>query len=170
MGRHAMVCPSGGGWVRRHNELRDEAHEIYEARTNKPALKEQYVPHWSTARSEARLDIVGSDALGRDEYVDIAIVHPLCTTVARQAAGCDGAAASNEEKRKHDRYPGPFLTPAVWEAMGRPGESVQKWMSAVHATCDASERSTLVRESWQRLNCVIQRGNAAMLASAGILA
>jgi hypothetical protein len=168
-GRHAMVCRTGGGMQQRHDNLRDEVADVQRARSGRPALTEQYVARWSTPSRAARLDVVTTDALGRDEFIDVAVVHPLSAETQKSAVSKDGAAAAREEQDKHRRYPGPFLTPAVFEAVGRPGESAQQWLRALHCACAPHERTTLSQEAWQRLSCVIQRGNAAMLASAGQL-
>ena len=156
----------------RHDNLRDEVAELQRTRSGRPALTEQYVARWSTSSRAARLDVVTSDALGRDEFIDVAVVHPLSVVAQRGAVAKDGATAAREEQDKHKRYPGPFLTPAVFETIGRPGESCQQWLRSLHSACSCSpsERTLLTQEAWQRLSCVIQRGNAAMLAGAGTLA
>ena len=154
---------------RRHDNFRDEAADLQKARTRRPALTEQYVAHWSTPTRHARLDVVTSDSLGRDEYIDVAVVHPLSAEAFQGATAKDGSAAEREEQDKHKRYPGPFLTPAVLEVLGRPGEAAQQWLRSLHVDCPLDKRALLTQEAWQRLACTVQRGNAAMLASAGEL-
>ena len=46
--------------------------------------------------------------------------------VMMAAAGGAAPAAAAEEQHKHTRYPGPFLTPAVWEVVGRPGAALEQ--------------------------------------------
>ena len=69
-GRHAKKCAIGGGWVRRHNGLRDFAAESWAACSGAPTVKEQRVPAWDREREDdqgrtvtelAVLDVASSD-------------------------------------------------------------------------------------------------------------
>ena len=96
-------------------------------------------------------------------------MNPLSVESQRAAAVKDGEAAKRGEQDKHRRYPGPFLTPVVLETFGRPGEAAMHWVKSLHNNCPVGQRALLSQETWQRLSSVLQRGNVALLSSAGEL-
>ena len=59
-GRHALVCPAGGGLAIRHNWVRDALHTWLIEQAKFP-VKEQMCPEWDTEHEHAILELVYQD-------------------------------------------------------------------------------------------------------------
>ena len=101
-------------------------------------LYEQRVPEWDRpnrrpGREEeterAVLDIEYTDDEGR-RWLDVTVRHPAAgdDSALRWAARKDGEATRRAERGKHERYPGPRLTPFAVETPGRIGAEARGWL------------------------------------------
>ena len=166
LGAHAMACKSGGAVVRRHNLVRDLlARQVTEC-LHVPALTEQVVPAWARGTTEARLDVVYRQDSGVTAYLDCAVTSCHARDVAAVAAVRDGAAAARLEVAKHRRYPGQRLTPLVWEAHGRSGDSALAWQRSLVATLDPGQRAVCLAGLRRQVAVAVQRGNSALVLGA----
>ena len=166
LGAHAMACKSGGAVVRRHNLVRDLlARQVTEC-LQIPALTEQVVPAWAQGTTEARLDVVYRQDNGVTAYLDAAVTCCHARDIAAVAAVRDGAAAARLEAAKHRRYPGRRLTPVVWEAHGRSGDSALAWQRNMVATLAPGQRAVRLAGLRRQVAVAIQRGNSALVLGA----
>ena len=113
------------------------------------------------------MDVVFSDSQGRREYIDVAITDPAAENVQEQRlrAHRDGAAAGRAEDAKHLRYPGPDLTPFVFEALGRTGPSATALLKSI-VPRDAEGRYQIMGQVRQSISALLQMGNAELILSA----
>ena len=118
-------------------------------------------------------------ARGERVLVDTAVVHALCNSHVRTAAGSPAAAATAYEKVKHKRYDAPAaatdarmrVTPLIWDSLGAAGDQAAKWTGAV-ARAVASRfwvapgfATVTLRE---RLAATVLRGVARILSAASL--
>ena len=161
-----MACKSGGAVVRRHNLVRDLlARQVTEC-LHVPTLTEQAVPAWAQGITEARLDVVYRQDSGVTAYLDCAVTSCHARDVAAVSAVRDGAAAARLEVAKHRRYPGQRLTPLVWEAHGRSGDSALAWQRSLVATLDPGQRAVCLAGLRRQVAVAVQRGNSALVLGA----
>ena len=170
--RHARVCKTGGGVVRRHDSIRDWLAKWIRDVTGRATLTEQFVPRWDRQNDQgqlvrARLDVAFADAQGRRVYLDVAVSDPATPNVheLRQRANRNGAAAMREEDAKRLRYPGPDLTPFVLESLGRMGPSADAFLRAV-VPKDMENRALVLGQARQSLSVLLQTGTAELVLSA----
>ena len=151
-----MCCQTEGGWVQRHNLLRDALARIVEQATGVRPAKEVAAPHWSRNGQEAVLDLRVMDD---DVWVDVTVAYPhMAAANAR-----DGVAAEAAERMKRRRYPGARLTPCAVEAHGRYGEAFLAFLRALARHIDPDDRVEFMQSSYQALAAALHRGNAVLL-------
>ena len=155
-----MCCPTEGGWVARHNALRDALQALVAARTGDTPAREVLVPAWRKDGEEAVLDLALADT---GEFIDVTVCHPC----HRGSADNDGAAARAAEERQRARYPGGRLVPAALETHGRAGEPLAAFLRRLHGGLSLAERAAGMADAWATLSATLQRGNANLLAMAG---
>jgi hypothetical protein len=182
-GRHARMCGIGGGYVARHNRLRDWAAATHTKCTGLPAVIEQRVPEWDTVDLEtgelqaAILDVAFSDPrTGRRLLGDVVVKEAFSVDAAtlRSRARRDGKAAADAAASKRRRYPlgGASLVPLPFETGGRPGEDTIGFVrrcgaawAALHGEDDA-EKQVATSQLWQECSTLLQLGNAELILSA----
>ena len=72
-GHHALICPLGGGTIRRHNAVRD-ALARWLLTIGRPNMKEQDIARWMKDGERAMLDIVLRDPRLGEVSVDVCII------------------------------------------------------------------------------------------------
>jgi hypothetical protein len=182
-GRHARMCGIGGGYVARHNRIRDWAAATHAACTGLPASTEQRVPEWDRLDSQtgvleaAVLDVAFSDPrTGRRLLGDVVVKSAFSQNAAtlRGRARRDGLAAAEAAAAKRRRYPlgGPSLVPLAFESGGRPGEDTIGFVrqcgtawAALHGE-DSVEMKLGTGRLWQEVSTLLQLGNAELILSA----
>ena len=187
-GRHAKTCAIGGGWVRRHNRLRDFSASTWGACSGVPALTEQRVPQWDRevedgqgrmVREEAVLDVATSDPqTGLPLHLDITVTSacPSNRAALRRRARRDGLGAADAAADKRRRYnlAGPSLVPLAFEDGGRPAEDTIGFIRRCGAAAEQNGSSLLaagdegqpvVARLWQ-YSTLLQWGNAELILSA----
>ena len=163
-GYHALTEKSGGGVLLRHTRLQKAVGGLVVRWRGTRPLHEQRVPTWdrpSRRRSEqgrteqAVLDVEYIDDDGR-RWIDVTVRHPCAgdENTVRLAARKDGEASRRAEREKHERYPGPRLTPFAVETPGRLGAEARLWLLT---RCGPCQRSSSPRSS-----CVLTRWSAAL--------
>ncbi len=130
-GRHAKKCAIGGGWVRRHNRLRDLCASSWTACNGVPALTEQRVPEWDrevhdgqgrTATEEAVLDVITSDPQsGHPVHVDVTITTACPSTWLPSAGGPAGMAWGPRTLRRTSANGTTWLVPPSFLWLSRTG-------------------------------------------------
>jgi hypothetical protein len=115
---------------------------------------------------EARLDVVYRQEGGVTSYLDVAVTCCHASDIAAVAAVRDGAAAARLEAATHRRYPGRRLTPMVWEAHGRGGDSGLAWQRGVVAALPPGLRAVCLASLRRQAAVAIQRGNSALVLGA----
>jgi len=187
-GKHARMCAIGGGWMRRHNAIRDWAARTYSACCGLPASTEQRVPEW---------DLLHRDAATGNQWVeeailDVATAHPQSgsrlffdvvvatafTTDARllaQRARKPGLAAAAAAAAKRRRYAeaGAALWPLAFEAGGRPSDEAAAFVRQCgtawaqdQAAEDGEPSPVRTGQLWRELSTLLHRGTADMLLGA----
>ena len=193
-GRHAKKCAIGGGWVRRHNGLRDFAAESWAACSGAPALKEQRVPAWDREREDdqgrtvtelAVLDVASSDpASGCLLYLDVTVTTACPSgndrAALRRRARGDGRGASDAVADKRRRYnlAGSSLIPLAFEDGGRPAEETVAFVRRCGAAAErtgcslfgagdgGAQDQPVVARLWQEYSTLLQLGNAELILNA----
>lgn len=104
MGDHAMRCTYGSHRIALHNDVRNEIHFLAQVRFPGNAHIEER-PFSTQNHTGSRLDVtVVRHGAGHD-LLDIAVIHPhLSIAKARTAASGPGAACTEYEQRKRDKY------------------------------------------------------------------
>ena len=133
-GFHASTNQLGGGVLARHTRLEKAVGGLVSRWLDVKPLTEQRVPAWDRPSTraggaangieQAELDIEYVGPGGR-AYIDVTVRHPAAGDISavRAAARKDGESKRRAEQQKHERYPGPLLTPVVVETPGRLGGS-----------------------------------------------
>jgi hypothetical protein len=190
-GRHAKTCAIGGGWVRRHNGIRDFTASSWAACAGVQASKEQRVPEWDreviddqgrAVTQEAVLDVITSDPQsGAPLHVDVTVTAacPSNPAALRRRARRDGAGAADAAADKRSRYnlAGPSLVPLAFEDGGRPAEETISFIRRCGAAAERNGTSLpgddegddgqpIVAQLWQQFSTVLQWGNAELILSA----
>ena len=139
-------------------------------------LYEQRVPQWDRpsrraghegTTEHAVLDLEYTDDDGR-RWIDVTVRHPAAGDAAaiRIAARRDGEATRRAERCKHDRYPGPRLTPFAVETPGRIGAEARLWLSRqVRALPEESQVAERAR-AYKVISCAVQSECALQLRRA----
>ena len=176
-GVHAMSCNVGPGWLTRHTNICKAWRSLLRDRLGEWAvLEEQYIEAWNKAKPDgsiehAKLDLVIQVPWRGRLTLDISVTEAATATNLRGARHTPrpGAAAKKREREKHTRYPPqastPEFIPIVYESGGRPGREAEAFLRAIVAYDD--DRASALQDLRQRLAVALQRGNAALLLSAG---
>jgi len=130
-------------------------------------LLEQRVPTWDRPRRNPRpgqdpietavLDLEYSAEDGR-RWLDVTVRHPAAGDQAavRACSRKDGEASRRGEREKHERYPGPQLTPFAVETPGRMGAEGRLWLlSEVRQLPPDMQIPELVR-AYKVVSCALQ--------------
>ena len=191
-GRHAKTCAIGGGWVRRHNNIRDFSAVSWADCSGAQARTEQRVPEWDrevvdaqgrTVMEEAVLDVITSDPQsGRLMHLDVTVTTacPSNPAALRRRARRDGLGAADAaaEKRRQYNLAGPSLIPLAFEDGGRPAEETVSFIRRCGAAAERNGTSLLgagggssegqppVARLWQEYSTLLQWGNAELILSA----
>ena len=191
-GRHAKKCAVGGGWVRRHNRIRDSAASTWTACTGVLAPTEQRVPEWDrevvddqgrTVTEEAVLDVITSDPTsGLPLHLDVTVTTacPANRAALHRRARKDGLGAADAAAEKRRRYDlaGPSLVPLAFEDGGRPAEETVGFVRRCAAAAERigspwlapgggdSQGQPVAARLWQELSTLLQWGNAELILSA----
>jgi len=188
-GKHARMCAIGGGWVRRHNSIRDWAARTYTACCGLPALTEQRVPEWDLLHTdtatgaqwveEAVLDVATAHPQSGSRLFFDAVVATAYTTDARllaQRARKPGLAAAAAAAGKRRRYAeaGAALWPLAFEAGGRPSDEAAAFVrqcGAAWARDHAAEDGEPspgghTGQLWRELSTLLHQGTADMILGA----
>ena len=191
-GHHAKTCAIGGGWVRRHNGIRDFTASSWAACSGVQACKEQRVPEWDReviddqgrmVSEEAVLDVITSDPQsGRPLHLDVTVTSacPSNPAALRRRARRDGAGAADAAAHKRSRYnlAGPSLIPLAFEDGGRPAEETVSFIRRCGAAAERNGTSLpgagegddqdqpIVARLWQEFSTLLQWGNAELILSA----
>ena len=115
----------------------------------------------------AILDIEYSEDGGRrwiDTTVRQSAAGPEAAT--RAAARKDGEAARRAEREKHERYPGPHLTPFAVETPGRVGAEARFWLLAMVRELPADIQSYELERAYRLVSCAVQSECAQQLRKA----
>ena len=139
-------------------------------------LYEQRVPTWdrpSRRRSEqgrteqAVLDIEYIDDDGR-RWIDVTVRHPCAgdENTVRLAARKDGEASRRAEREKHERYPGPRLTPFAVETPGRLGAEARLWLLTQVRALPTEQQSKELMRAYKVVSCAVQAETARQLRRA----
>ena len=190
-GRHAKTCAIGGGWVRRHDRLRDFTANTWSACAGVKALTEQRVPEWDReveddqgrmVTDRAVLDVCTSDPhSGCPLHVDVTVTTacPSNPAALRRRARRDGLGAADAAADKRHRYnlAGPSLVPLAFEDGGRPAEDTVGFVRRCGAAAERigstwlapgegdGEDQPVVARLWQEYSTLLQWGNAELILS-----
>ena len=176
-GIHAMSCNVGPGWITRHTNICQAWRNFLRDRLGAWAVEEeQYIEEWNEVKEDgsiehAKLDLVLQMPSRGRVALDISVTEAATATNLSGSTRPPrpGAAARNREREKHTRYPlktsAPELIPIVYEAGGRPGQAAEAFLRSIVAHDD--ERAAVLEDLRQRIAVALQRGNAALLLSAG---
>ena len=149
-GDHAIKCQLGGGWVRRHDAIKDAIYGWMKELGLNP-LKEQGVQKWDREDKKAILDLVYMDALEQAVFIDVTVVSSP-TTGAMGA----GVIMLRREKAKHARYPGPGLKPFVVDVRGRWGVEALAWVRMLVRRRPQEEQPALMMDLRWRVSVALQ--------------
>ena len=175
-GFHAITEQVGGGVLQRHARLQKGVGALVSRWLEVRPLFEQHVPAWdrpSTRRGalnsteQAVLDIEYVGPEGR-AYIDVTVRHPAAgdASAVRAAGRKDGEATRRAERQKHERYPGPLLTPFVVETPGRLGAEARFWLLAQVRTSPPEAQSRELVRAYQVVSCAVQGEVARQLRRA----
>ena len=165
-GRHALVCPKGGGRMTRHNHLRDTlCHWL--TTLGAVVTKEQYVLDWSTPQQQAYLDLAVVLPNGTQLYVDVTVQEG---GAARQRGARTVHLLSRAVGRKHRRYPGPGLVAFAVDTLGRVDPEADGFLRAAAraVTEDGVELGRLVRRGRALVATAVQRACATQIMGAAL--
>ena len=179
-GFHALTEQRGGGVLQRHDTLGKAAGGLVARWRGVRPLYEQRVPAWdrqvrprgapvgsALVLERAVLDVEYPEDGGR-RWLDVTVRHPAAGNEAavRAAARRDGEAGRRAEREKHDRYPGPQLTPLALEIGGRVGAEARLWLlSQVRQLPQDTQTAELAR-AYKVLSCALQTELARQLRRA----
>ncbi|CAK0898926.1 unnamed protein product, partial [Prorocentrum cordatum] len=141
-GHHGAICECGGGFVRRHDSVRDTLQKRWGA-----------TGRWR----DSTVTIPGRTT----DFLDVAVVDSLSASVGieLQRAATPGAAAAAMEREKRSKYgPDTRLVQFVLDSRGRLGLTAKSWLCHAHAG-KAPERHSLLRE----LDALAQSHTASMV-------
>ena len=178
-GYHAITERSGGGTLERHNRLKGAVGALVSRWCGVQPLFEQRVPAWdrqsrrrdaNDAIERAVLDIeyVGED--GR-QWLDVTVRHPAAgdNSSVRRAARKDGEATRRAEREKHQRYPGPQLTPFAVESPGRLGAEARLWLLQQVRSLPQDQQAKELARAYRVVSCAVQGEVARQLRRAAAL-
>ena len=179
-GKHARICPIGGGITKKHNRLRDWSGKEHSSRTAYSVEYEQRIPAWdetvtqedgTTVVEQAILDWVPRDALtGREIHVDTTVTCAFSQDPGRLRARAnkDGLAASQAAHGKRVRYSqaGGSLVPLAFEAGGRPADETVAFINGWQTASLGDAAATPISTVWQHCSTILQLGNAEQMLSA----
>eukprot|EP00969_Alexandrium_andersonii_P069142 3050264-Alexandrium_andersonii.AAC.1 len=167
-GTHAVSCKTGGAVVKRHDGVVGAlTHHIEEGggSVQTGVLMEQVVPYAAAPGSQARMDIVTADALGRRMLIDVTVVSPF--TVAAVRAGSTthpGTAAAIGEREKRAKYSNTTVNPFVLETLGRMGSCASSVIRRI--VQGGRDRPLRIAAVMQDVSCTLQRCNANAVIAA----
>ena len=174
-GTHAESEQSGGGVIRRHNRLKKAVGSLVKRRTQQEPLYEQRVPSWDRIRRGRRgtdiehaiLDVEYSED-GARRWIDVTVRQPAAAPDAatRAAAKKDGEASRRAEREKHERYPGPQLTPFAMETPGRICAEARFWLLAKVRELPPDMQRSEIDRAYRMLSCAVQSECAKQLRKA----
>ncbi len=182
------MCAIGGGWVQRHNSIRDRAARTYSRCCGQPAATEQRVPEWDLVHidattgtqrvEEAVLDVATAHAQSGTRLFFDVVVATAFTTDSRLLAqrarkGGLAAAAAAAAKRRRYAEAGAALWPLAWEAGGRPSDEASAFVRQCgvawardQAAEDGEPPPVRTGQLWRELSTLLHRGTADMILSA----
>ena len=87
----------------------------------------------------------------------------------RTAAKKDGEASRRAEREKHERYPGPQLTPFAVETPGRIGAEARFWLLAQVRELPTDMQDYELNRAYRAISCAVQSECAKQLRKAACL-
>lgn len=170
-GVHALTCPSGGWFGRRHDHV-CKSLAAYCADNGCEAEREVLMPLAAPAHPEARMDVV-IRSRGRPATVpvDATIVSPLTGEMLRRGASArvPGAAAQAAAKHKRAKYSNVDLVPFALETYGRWSEEARSFAKQVAPT-GHDGRSKAITGLYRDVGTTLQRDNADAILAAAVRA
>ena len=94
--------------------------------------------------------------------------HPAAgdDSALRRAARKDGEATRRAERGKHERYPGPRLTPFAVETPGRIGAEARGWLLSQVRTQPEETQFLELARAYKVVSCAVQAECALQLRRA----
>ena len=173
---HALSCSYGPHRIRRHNNLRDDLVDLIHSTTGHRPLTEQIIATTSsnTTSNPQQHHDDDSTQLNRsditfftaNETIHLDVMVTSATTAAALAGTTNvtvtpGHANTLAELHKRNKYHPHPITPIVFEAHGRFGESVLQFLRRLTATLPTpTEQAAAYHYCIQRLSTTLQRSNA----------
>ena len=176
-GFHAATDQPGGGVLVRHTRLEKAVGGLVSRWLDVRPLFEQRVPAWdrpstraggaANGMEQAVLDVEFVGPSGR-MYIDVTVRHPAAgdASAVRAAARKDGVATRRAERQKHERYPGPLLTPFVVETPGRLGAEARFWLLTHVRQLPPEQQTKELTRAYQVVSCAVQGAVASQLRKA----
>ena len=175
-GLHAQTDQSGGGVLVRHTRLSKAVGGLVARWQGTAPLYEQRVPEWDRPNrrpghegtiERAVLDVEYTGDEGR-RWIDVTVRHPAAgdAAAARLASRKDGEATRRAERGKHERYPGPRLTPFAVETPGRVGAEARLWLLAQVRAQPQETQALEPARAYKVESCAVQAECALQLRRA----
>jgi len=176
-GFHAATDQLGGGVLVRHTRLEKAVGGLVSRWLDGQPLFEQRVPAWDRPSTreggaangieQAVLDLEFVGPSGR-AYIDVTVSNPAAgdTPAVRAAARKDGEATRRAERQKHERYPGPLLTPFAVETPGRLGAEARFWLLTHVRQLPVERQTKELTRAYQVVSCAVQSTVASQLRKA----
>ena len=159
-----MLCPVGGGTIRRHNAIRDELQAWLKKWFQVDPLIEQLMPQWRLPDgSQAQLDVVYVHGQQGTIALDVSVVD---TTRVAEHGHRWHTVLSRREKEKHRRYPGPGLIPFVVDVNGRWGDEAESWLRRCLRFLEEQQRAGARTDLRARVSRTLQCQTGEQLALA----
>ena len=164
-GRHATMCCCGGGAIARHNALRDTLALLARERSAHVDVELDVDQAAACPDTGAWLDLAITHPGGgkKTTLVDVAVASPYSQLAMR---GGPGHAALLADKAKQEKYCNVKVTPAIWETLGRPGNSTVTLLRQMAPQDDPGERTAWLARAWRLLGTVLQTYNSRMVHTA----
>ena len=113
------------------------------------------------------MDLEYTDDDGR-RWLDVSVRHPAAgdANTVKVAARRAGESSRRGEREKHERYPGPRLTPFVVETPGRLGAEARLWLLTQVRALPKDEQSGELLRAYKAVSCAVQSEAALQLRRA----
>ena len=172
LGDHSMCCGSQGERIARHNALRDALYAAAASAALGPTREGRFLLPGGDRRPA---DIfIPNWTRGRGSALDVTVTHSLQDATVTQAAATPGHAAAEAYRHKmvatadDCEREGIAFFPLAAESLGGwhpvAVQQVDK-LGAALARHTGEDEQVVVRQLWQRLAVLLQRGNAALLVN-----
>ena len=168
-GEAALNCRYGGGWIFRHNAIRDAIAAAAASASMQPRVEAEGLVRGNKERP-GDITLPGYPR-GTDSALDVTVVNPLQHKYQAQSAVNKGAAMEGRKREKHVKYAGKLeanvvLRPMVFETLGGWDDDavvMVKNITAIQARNQGQDEKDQARQVVQKVAMAIQKGNTSIL-------